>query len=200
MEVMLSSTPVSHQKLMESVRVCLLISTSFSLHLWLPLLLPLFFANSLPFNFRIFHKVLLLTRSNMRGWWIVVSYLVCQDLLVKVPSFWFVIFLSHSLAEPYNYFGRRGRKEPEALAAASLKRLFVQNQPYLVSGYSQHTFSGNLMPSYGVIGSKFSSTLQRLKSFQLDAPNNILSMAEKYRYMRETFRKRLAFGKNWFCF
>ncbi|XP_062170462.1 histone-lysine N-methyltransferase ATX2 isoform X1 [Alnus glutinosa] len=99
-------------------------------------------------------------------------------------------------SEPYNYFGRRGRKEPEALAAASLKRLFVQNQPYLVGGYSQHTFSGNLMPSYGVIGSKFSSTLQRLKSSQLDAPNNILSMAEKYRYMRETFRKRLAFGKS----
>ncbi|KAF2322266.1 hypothetical protein GH714_009861 [Hevea brasiliensis] len=38
--------------------------------------------------------------------------------------------------EPYNYFGRRGRKEPEALAAASLKRLFVENQPYLVGGKS----------------------------------------------------------------
>ncbi|KAG6667557.1 hypothetical protein CIPAW_01G108600 [Carya illinoinensis] len=98
--------------------------------------------------------------------------------------------------EPYNYFGRRGRKEPEALAAASLKRLFVQNQPYLVNGYGQHTFSGNLSSSNGLIGFMFSSTLQRLKSSQLNAPNNILSMAEKYRYMRETFRKRLAFGKS----
>lgn len=104
--------------------------------------------------------------------------------------------LSHPWAEPYNYFGRRGRKEPEALAAASLKRLFVQNQPYLVGGYSQHAFSGNSLPSSGVIGSKFSSTLQRLKTSELDTPKDIRSMAEKYTYMKETFRKRLAFGKN----
>ncbi|XAR58191.1 Histone-lysine N-methyltransferase [Bertholletia excelsa] len=37
-------------------------------------------------------------------------------------------------SEPYNYFGRRGRKEPEALAAASSKRLFVENRPFLVGG------------------------------------------------------------------
>ncbi|KDP42889.1 hypothetical protein JCGZ_23831 [Jatropha curcas] len=99
-------------------------------------------------------------------------------------------------SEPYNYFGRRGRKEPEALAAASLKRLFVENQPYLVGGYNQHQSSGSTLPSNGVVGSRFSSSLQRIKDSQLDAPNNILSMAEKYKYMRETFRKRLAFGKS----
>ncbi|XP_024026210.1 histone-lysine N-methyltransferase ATX1 isoform X1 [Morus notabilis] len=95
-------------------------------------------------------------------------------------------------SEPYNYFGRRGRKEPEALAAASLKRLFVENQPYLVSGHTQHGFG----TFNGVVGSKFCSKLLRLKISQLDPPNNILSMAEKYKYMRETFRKRLAFGKS----
>ncbi|XP_015887157.3 histone-lysine N-methyltransferase ATX2 [Ziziphus jujuba] len=99
-------------------------------------------------------------------------------------------------SEPYNYFGRRGRKEPEALAAASLKRLFVENQPYLVSGYSQHEFSGKSLPSNGDVSSKLFSNLQGLKTAQLDAPNNILSMAEKYEYMRNTFRKRLAFGKS----
>ncbi|KAL5781988.1 hypothetical protein ACOSP7_007017 [Xanthoceras sorbifolium] len=93
-------------------------------------------------------------------------------------------------SEPYNYFGRRGRKEPEALAAASLKRLFVENQPYLVAGYCQHGLSGKTLPSIGVIGSKFSFSIHK------DAPNNILSMADKYKYMRETFRKRLAFGKS----
>ncbi|KAK2641715.1 hypothetical protein Ddye_023478 [Dipteronia dyeriana] len=92
--------------------------------------------------------------------------------------------------EPYNHFGRRGRKEPEALAAASLKRLFVENQPYLVAGYCQHGLSGNTLPSIGVIGSKFSISIHK------DSPNNILSMADKYKYMRETFRKRLAFGKS----
>ncbi|EEF34619.1 histone-lysine N-methyltransferase ATX2 [Ricinus communis] len=99
-------------------------------------------------------------------------------------------------SEPYNYFGRRGRKEPEALAAASLKRLFVENQPYLVGGYCQHESSGITLPSNGVEGSRFSSNLQWLKTSQLDAPNNIISMAEKYEYMRQTFRKRLAFGKS----
>ncbi|CAA0373926.1 Histone-lysine N-methyltransferase ATX1 [Arabidopsis thaliana] len=85
--------------------------------------------------------------------------------------------------EPYNCFGRRGRKEPEALAAASSKRLFVENQPYVIGGYSRLEFS-----TYKSIhGSKVS---------QMNTPSNILSMAEKYRYMRETYRKRLAFGKS----
>ncbi|CAK7348099.1 unnamed protein product [Dovyalis caffra] len=98
--------------------------------------------------------------------------------------------------EPYNYFGRRGRKEPEALAAASLKRLFVENQPYLVGGYSQHESSGCTLVSNALINSGFSSSLQRLRASQLDAPSNILSMAEKYQHMLQTFRKRLAFGKS----
>uniref|UniRef100_A0A1J3GP59 Histone-lysine N-methyltransferase ATX2 n=1 Tax=Noccaea caerulescens TaxID=107243 RepID=A0A1J3GP59_NOCCA len=85
--------------------------------------------------------------------------------------------------EPYNRFARRGRKEPEALAAASSKRLYVENQPYVIGGYSRHEFS-----SYQRIhGSKMS---------QMNTPSNILSMAEKYRYMKETYRKRLAFGKS----
>ncbi|KAJ6956318.1 histone-lysine N-methyltransferase ATX2-like [Populus alba x Populus x berolinensis] len=98
--------------------------------------------------------------------------------------------------EPYNYFGRRGRKEPEALAAASLKRLFVENQPYLVGGYSQHESSGCTIASNGLIKSVFSSSLQRLKASRLSAPSNILSMAEKYQHMRQTSCKRLAFGKS----
>ncbi|KAB2062345.1 hypothetical protein ES319_A10G147300v1 [Gossypium barbadense] len=101
--------------------------------------------------------------------------------------------------EPYSHFGRRGRKEPEALAAASLKRLFVENQPYLVGGCCQHGMSGSTVPNNRVSGIKFSFSLNKLKAPQLDAPNNILSVAEKYDYMKQTFRKRLAFviGKCW---
>lgn len=98
--------------------------------------------------------------------------------------------------EPYNHFGRRGRKEPEALAAASLKRLFVDNRPYLVGGYCQHESLGNPLSSSALSGSKFSFRNQKIKASQLDAPKSILSMVEKYNYMRETFRKRLAFGKS----
>ncbi|OMP03819.1 hypothetical protein COLO4_10182 [Corchorus olitorius] len=81
--------------------------------------------------------------------------------------------------EPYNHFGRRGRKEPEALAAASLKRLFVENQPYLVGGCCQHGLSGSTLLNNRVNGVKFSLSLNKPKAPQLDAPNNILSVAEK---------------------
>ncbi|KAG5401813.1 hypothetical protein IGI04_016420 [Brassica rapa subsp. trilocularis] len=85
--------------------------------------------------------------------------------------------------EPYNFLGRRGRKEPEALAAASSKRFFVENQPYLVGGYSRNEVS-----TYECIrGSKVS---------QMNTPTNIVSMAEKYKYMKETYKKRLTFGKS----
>ncbi|GLT47147.1 hypothetical protein SLA2020_208610 [Shorea laevis] len=98
--------------------------------------------------------------------------------------------------EPYNHLGRRGRKEPEALAAASLKRLFVENQPYLVGGYCQRGVPGSMVPYSRVTSLKISSGLHRLKAFQPDSVDNILSVADKYKYMRETFRKRLAFGKS----
>ncbi|KAE9595226.1 putative histone-lysine N-methyltransferase [Lupinus albus] len=98
--------------------------------------------------------------------------------------------------EPYDYFGRRGRKEPEALAAASLKRLFVENQPYLVGGHCQHGLSNDLETSGRGVCAKFFCSQQRLRTSLTDASNNILSIAEKYKYMSETFRKRLAFGKS----
>ncbi|KAJ1435470.1 Zinc finger, PHD-type [Sesbania bispinosa] len=99
-------------------------------------------------------------------------------------------------SEPYDYFGRRGRKEPEALAAASLKRLFVENQSYLVGGYCQHGLLNNPEPSGRGVCSKFFCTQQRLRTSLIDSSDSILSIAEKYKYMRETFRKRLAFGKS----
>lgn len=114
---------------------------------------------------------------------------VCLEEGVNVPN--------RICAEPYNQIGRRGRKEPEALAAASSKRLFVQNQPYLVSGHDRNLFDTNSLPCNGVVGSKLCiSLLRKSLSPPLDTTtNNILSMADKYNFMRETFRKRLAFGK-----
>ncbi|CAI9117365.1 OLC1v1018743C1 [Oldenlandia corymbosa var. corymbosa] len=96
-------------------------------------------------------------------------------------------------AEPYN-FERRGRKEPEALAAASLKRLYVENRPHLVGGFSQHDCFGARFSA--LAGSRFSADQLNLKTSHLDASRGILSVAEKYRFMRETVRKRLAFGKS----
>ncbi|CAN4090750.1 unnamed protein product [Withania somnifera] len=98
-------------------------------------------------------------------------------------------------SEPYNYFGRRGRKEPEVLTAASLKRLYVENRPYLVGGHSQHDQSSDTLSS-SFAASRYTVDLQKLRCSQLDMSRSILSMIEKYNYMKETFRKRLAFGKS----
>ncbi|CAA3022076.1 histone-lysine N-methyltransferase ATX2-like [Olea europaea subsp. europaea] len=98
--------------------------------------------------------------------------------------------------EPYNCFGRRGRQEPDVLATASSKRLYVENKPYLVGGYSPHMSFRNKISTVALAGSKYSNDLQKLKTSQLDSFRNFLSMAEKYKYMRETFKKRLAFGKS----
>ncbi|XP_043715502.1 histone-lysine N-methyltransferase ATX2-like [Telopea speciosissima] len=98
--------------------------------------------------------------------------------------------------EPYDFCTRRGRKAPEALAAASLKRLYVENRPYLVTGYCQNGSFGNVPSSNQLTAPRFSSILQNSRTFQLENPKNILSVAEKYQYMRETFKKRLTFGKS----
>lgn len=99
---------------------------------------------------------------------LVTCYVIC------ISAFWCLLEI---WSEPYDYFGRRGRKEPEALAAASLKRVYVENRPYLVGGFCQHDTVANIN-----------------KNLMLDA-ESIVSMSEKYIYMRKTFRKRLAFGK-----
>lgn len=101
-----------------------------------------------------------------------------------------------SRTEPYNYLGRRGRKEPEALAAASLKRLYVENRPHVVGGFSQHMIFGNSESSSAVDDSKPLVDLQHMRLSQLDTSTSFSSMDEKYNYMRTTLRKRLSFGKS----
>lgn len=101
-----------------------------------------------------------------------------------------------SWTEPYDYSSRRGRKEPEILAAASVKRLFLQDMPYLVGGYCLHDSMTQISEEDKIItGSKISSGMQNRTSNQ-GSSGSILSMADKYKYMRETFRKRLAFGED----
>nr|CAD1831618.1 unnamed protein product [Ananas comosus var. bracteatus] len=92
-------------------------------------------------------------------------------------------------SEPYSYFGRRGQKQPQDLAAASLKRLFVENRPYLVGGYRQNNVGCSSSTNESLHNSGSSDTPQQ-------ETGNISSMAEKYRNMKATFRKRLAFGKS----
>lgn len=104
--------------------------------------------------------------------------------------------LGYVCVEPYNYSGRRGRKEPEAQTAVSLKRAFVENRPYLVGGYSQHDSLSNMLSSVTVDYPKLPLGLEKLKSSRLETSKNILSVTDKYTHMMKTFRKRLAFGKH----
>ncbi|KAL1801903.1 hypothetical protein ACET3Z_030550 [Daucus carota] len=80
--------------------------------------------------------------------------------------------------EPYNYLGRIGRKQPQSHEPASLKHLYLENVPYLVGGIRQHEF------------------LSKVVSSQCNISSNISSMVEKYSHMKETFRRRLTFGKS----
>ncbi|PKA57771.1 Histone-lysine N-methyltransferase ATX2 [Apostasia shenzhenica] len=95
--------------------------------------------------------------------------------------------------EPYLYF-RRGQKAPVVVTAASAKRLYVENQPYLVTGYRQNGTGAalSLNKSQQTI---FSSGDQKLKN-QPETSVRVSSMSEKYGNMKATFRMRLAFGKS----
>lgn len=99
-------------------------------------------------------------------------------------------------SEPYNFDQRRGRNEPEAPAASS-KRLYVENQPYLIGGCSPRMPLWNKMASSEPGGYKYSSVhLLKLQESQLDPPGRILSLFDKYNHMKNTYKKRLAFGKS----
>ncbi|KAI0523084.1 hypothetical protein KFK09_005474 [Dendrobium nobile] len=96
--------------------------------------------------------------------------------------------------EPYNFERRRGQKAPQILAASSNKRSYVENRPYLVTGYCQ-----NGLPS-GISSNKSMQTIcssgdLRMKS-QPETSVKVSSMSEKYENMKSTFRIRLAFGKS----
>ncbi|TVU10902.1 hypothetical protein EJB05_44457 [Eragrostis curvula] len=91
--------------------------------------------------------------------------------------------------EPYDFHRRRGQKQPQVMATASLKRLYVENRPHIVSGCCQsrvgnHTYSEPIQP----VGS--------LDTVQQDTFGNVSSMVEKYTSMKATFKKRLTFGKS----
>uniref|UniRef100_A0A1D1Z907 Histone-lysine N-methyltransferase ATX2 n=1 Tax=Anthurium amnicola TaxID=1678845 RepID=A0A1D1Z907_9ARAE len=98
-------------------------------------------------------------------------------------------------SEPYNFFGRRGQREPQVLTAASVKRLFVENSPYLVRGYRQNGVG--FYPSCNESGGKLSLPIApKFECLQDISPGPFTSIADKYVRMKATFRKRLAFGKS----
>lgn len=71
----------------------------------------------------------------------------------------------------------------------------MENIPHLVGGFSHDDPFDKDASSRKRRGSEDSVDLQNMKIPKHDGTASILSMTEKYRYMRETFRKRLAFGK-----
>lgn len=109
-------------------------------------------------------------------------------------------------SEPYNAAARRGRREPEALAAALAKRLFVENLPYRVTGCRKNPLpkiasvssNGNMWsmhwkPSKGPLGA---TALPASASAKSGEDVEILSMSDKFRRMKSSLSQRLAFGKS----
>jgi hypothetical protein len=74
------------------------------------------------------------------------------------------------------------------MATASLKRSYVENRPYIVSGCCQSRV-GNHTSSEPIQPVDPSDTVQQ------DAFGNVSSMVEKYTSMKTTFKKRLTFGE-----
>lgn len=87
----------------------------------------------------------------------------------------------------------RGGNEPEA-PGAPFKRLYLENVPHLPGGSRPHMPLWNKISSNELGVSKYPE-LQGLRLSQLQPSGEILSVADKYNFMRDTFRKRLAFGK-----
>lgn len=90
--------------------------------------------------------------------------------------------------EPYTFHRRSGQKQPQVLATASLKRLYVENRPYIVSGYCQNRVGNTSSETLQPVG--FSDGVQR------ETFGNVSSMVQKYTRMNASFRKRLTFGKS----
>ncbi|XP_020591752.1 histone-lysine N-methyltransferase TRX1-like [Phalaenopsis equestris] len=96
--------------------------------------------------------------------------------------------------EPYNISRRGGQKTPQIFAATSNKRLYVENRPYLVTGYCQNGIASAILSNKSM-QTNCSSRNQRSIS-QPETSVKVSSMSEKYENMKSTFRIRLAFGKS----
>ncbi|KAL1561344.1 histone-lysine N-methyltransferase ATX2-like [Salvia divinorum] len=95
--------------------------------------------------------------------------------------------------EIYDYRKKRAKNGQDG---PSSKRLYVENVPHIPGGFSHHMPLWNGTASNEPGSSKHSVDLLELRALQLKPSREILSVADKYNYMRETYRRRLAYGKS----
>ncbi|KAM0944167.1 putative [histone H3]-lysine(4) N-trimethyltransferase [Dioscorea sansibarensis] len=103
------------------------------------------------------------------------------------------IFSSSGCArsEPYIFSGRVVQKDSQVFAAATVKRRFLEDTPYLVSGYCQN----GSRPSSSLHESAQGLSLSGVSKLRTQS-ESFGTMAGKYESMKETLRKRLTFGKS----
>ncbi|XP_042066795.1 histone-lysine N-methyltransferase ATX2-like isoform X1 [Salvia splendens] len=95
--------------------------------------------------------------------------------------------------EIYDYRKKRAKNGQDG---PSSKRLYVENVPHIPGGFSHHMPLWNKTSSNEPGSSKHSVDLLELRSLQLKSSREFLSVADKYNHMRETYRRRLAYGKS----
>ncbi|KAG6422852.1 hypothetical protein SASPL_113234 [Salvia splendens] len=95
--------------------------------------------------------------------------------------------------EIYDYRKKRAKNGQDG---PSSKRLYVENVPHIPGGFSHHMPLWNKTSSSEPGGSKHSVDLLELRSLQLKSSREFLSVADKYNHMKETYRRRLAYGKS----
>ncbi|KAJ0989001.1 hypothetical protein J5N97_007357 [Dioscorea zingiberensis] len=94
-------------------------------------------------------------------------------------------------SEPYIFSGRVVQKDSQVFAAATVKQCFLENTPYLVSGYCQNG-SWSFSSLHESAQTRSLSCVSKLRT----QSESFGTMTEKYESMKETFRKRLTFGKS----
>lgn len=95
---------------------------------------------------------------------------------------------------PYNHACRRGQREPDAIAAALAKRLFVSKTPYLISAAQQH--GSTLLPATQVHTSEQAFLEQQSSKSQFLGHVVVKTQTERFKEMQLTVARRLTCGKS----
>ena len=97
---------------------------------------------------------------------------------------------------PYNHACRRGQREPDAIAAALAKRLFVSKTPYLISAARQ--YSSTLLPATQQHTSEQAFLQQQSSKWQALGHGHavVKTQTERFKEMQLTVARRLTCGKS----
>ena len=97
---------------------------------------------------------------------------------------------------PYNHACRRGQQEPDAIAAALAKRLFVSKTPYLLGAARHHSRSSLPVTRAHADEQPFSGQQSSTGQDLSDGQSQVKTQTERFKEMQQTVASRLTCGKS----